>query len=209
MEAIRFEEKIMGLVWVKSYFPVLPSLLEQILESEARAHRGHKPPAETAASLVVICASNEQDVVRELRHLEELDIEAPTLVFGPRIDVGLARAALRGGARGFVHAGMPSEQVARALSLAQRGEVVLPRDLLEVWVAGEAYPDLSVLKPRQLEILELVAGGLPNAQIAKRVFLSESTVKQYLRTAYKTLGVKNRTEATRIWRLNNPARVAS
>ncbi|MBA2781369.1 MAG: response regulator transcription factor, partial [Rubrobacteraceae bacterium] len=56
---------------------------------------------------------------------------------------------------------------------------------------------------------ELVAGGLPNAQIAKRVFLSESTVKQYLRTAYKTLGVKNRTEATRIWRLNNPDRVAS
>jgi Bacterial regulatory proteins, luxR family len=42
--------------------------------------------------------------------------------------------------------------------------------------------------------------GLSNAQIAERLFLSESTIKQHLRAAYKALGVSNRTEAVRLIR---------
>jgi DNA-binding NarL/FixJ family response regulator len=53
---------------------------------------------------------------------------------------------------------------------------------------------------RQREILEHLSEGLTNAQIAKRLFLTESTVKQYLRQAYKALGVSNRTEAARLIR---------
>jgi DNA-binding NarL/FixJ family response regulator len=45
-----------------------------------------------------------------------------------------------------------------------------------------------------------VVGGLPNAEIAGRLFLSESTIKQHLRAAYKALGVKNRTEAASLIR---------
>jgi hypothetical protein len=41
----------------------------------------------------------------------------------------------------------------------------------------------------------LVAEGLSNAQIARRLYLSVSTIKQHLRKAYKLLGVKNRTQA--------------
>jgi DNA-binding CsgD family transcriptional regulator len=43
--------------------------------------------------------------------------------------------------------------------------------------------------------LESVVKGLSNAEIARCLFLSESTVKQHLRKAYKTLGVRNRREA--------------
>jgi ATP/maltotriose-dependent transcriptional regulator MalT len=46
----------------------------------------------------------------------------------------------------------------------------------------------------------MVAEGLSNAQIARRSFLSESTIKQHLRTVYKVLGVKNRTEAATVFR---------
>jgi DNA-binding NarL/FixJ family response regulator len=53
---------------------------------------------------------------------------------------------------------------------------------------------------RQREILEHLSEGLTNAQIAKRLFLTESTVKQHLRQAYKALGVSNRTEAARLIR---------
>ncbi len=42
--------------------------------------------------------------------------------------------------------------------------------------------------------------GLTNAQIAKKLFLTESTVKQHLRSAYKALGVSNRTEAAKLIR---------
>jgi DNA-binding NarL/FixJ family response regulator len=48
--------------------------------------------------------------------------------------------------------------------------------------------------------LQLVAEGLTNAQIGKRLFLTESTIKQHLRGVYKTLGVENRTQAAKLMR---------
>jgi DNA-binding NarL/FixJ family response regulator len=56
------------------------------------------------------------------------------------------------------------------------------------------------LSARQREILELVVEGLSNAEIAGRLYLSESTIKQHLRAAYKVLGVHNRTEAAKTMR---------
>jgi DNA-binding NarL/FixJ family response regulator len=48
--------------------------------------------------------------------------------------------------------------------------------------------------------LEMVVEGLSNAEIAGRLYLSESTIKQHLRGAYKVLGVRNRTEAAKTMR---------
>jgi DNA-binding NarL/FixJ family response regulator len=67
-------------------------------------------------------------------------------------------------------------------------------------VAKERRLDLSKLGARRVEILEMVAEGLTNAQIARELYLSESTIKHYLRTAYKALGVKNRKQAARLMR---------
>ena len=72
--------------------------------------------------------------------------------------------------------------------------------LVSEMVAKERDPDLLSLGSRKLEILEMVAEGLSNAQIGKRLYLSESTVKQHLRSAYRALGVKNRTQAARLVR---------
>lgn len=97
---------------------------------------------------------------------------------------------------------MKPDQVLRALSVACEGEVVAPRSLLERLIAGEGEPsaNLGALSARQREVLELVADGLTNAQVGKRLFLTESTVKQHLRSAYKILGVHNRAQAARIAR---------
>ncbi len=119
------------------------------------------------------------------------------LVFSLHVDLPLARAALRSGARGFVHAGMDLDQIVRAVEVAARGEIVAPRKLLEYMLAHEKRADVNALSARQTEILALVVEGLSNAEIAKRLYLSESTIKQHLRAAYKVLGVKNRTEAAR------------
>ena len=50
-------------------------------------------------------------------------------------------------------------------------------------------PKIGELSARGREILEMVVDGLSNAQIAGRLYLSESTIKQHLRAAYKVLGV--------------------
>jgi DNA-binding NarL/FixJ family response regulator len=114
------------------------------------------------------------------------------------VDLPLARAALRLGARGFIHAGMELDQLARAAEVAAKGEIVVPRKLLEYLIANEEPADLDALTARQREILELVARGYSNARIANDLFLSESTVKQHLRATYKVLGVSDRKEAARL-----------
>jgi DNA-binding NarL/FixJ family response regulator len=60
--------------------------------------------------------------------------------------------------------------------------------------------DLAGLSARQREILGYVVEGLSNAEIGRRLYLSESTIKQHLRAAYKLLGVSNRTEAAKTMR---------
>jgi DNA-binding CsgD family transcriptional regulator len=69
-------------------------------------------------------------------------------------------------------------------------------------VVGEAIrpePKTHLLSARQREILELVGEELSNAQIARRLFITESTVKQHLHKAYKILGVRNRREAAKFF----------
>jgi DNA-binding NarL/FixJ family response regulator len=93
---------------------------------------------------------------------------------------------------------MELEQIARATEVAARGEIVVPRSILEQLVTDEDPADIDALTARQREILELVAKGYSNARIAKDLFLSESTVKQHLRATYKILGVNDRKEAAKL-----------
>ncbi len=186
----------LGLVWVDCTFPLLSAGLESALEAKARLHRANTPPAERS-SAVICCSYGDDDIGQKVVHLKESASGAPVLVLGFSADPILAQAALRAGARGFLHCGMQPSQIARAISLAIKGEMVVPREMLTDLVMAKTPVDPSVLTLRQREALELVAQGMTNAQIANRLFLSESTVKQHLRGAYKTLGVRNRMEAVK------------
>jgi DNA-binding NarL/FixJ family response regulator len=145
--------------------------------------------------------SGEEDVAPEVESAKALAPDAVVLVFAPAPTLRLARAALGAGAGGLLHGGMGPEQVLRAVRVALRGETVLPRGLLSEWVDEQRPPDLGVLlSARQREILQFLAEGSTNAEIAGRLFLSESTIKQHLRAAYKALGVRNRREAAALSR---------
>jgi DNA-binding NarL/FixJ family response regulator len=137
-----------------------------------------------------------------VQSVKEVASEGAVVVLAPTLDLPLVCAAVSAGVRGFLHTEMPPQQLARALSVVLAGAMALPRELLEAYLnwynEQQRRLDLSTLKERQLEILRLVAEGLSNAQIAKRLYLSESTVKQHLRGAYKALGITNRREASRI-----------
>ena len=190
-----------GLVWVDCHDPGEAFRLQSILEAWGyEVHCGRRPPAKASPSLVVYGPSAREagHVASEVRRLGELTLGAPILVLGPSPDLPLARTALRAGADGFLHARMPPEQLVRALEVALEGEVVVPRALLKELTGKETSLDPDVLTPRQREVLELVAEGLSNAQIANRLFLTEFTVKQHLYKAYRLLGVRNRIQATRL-----------
>jgi DNA-binding NarL/FixJ family response regulator len=174
--------------------------LERILEPEWEVGPGREPRGETPTRCALCCVDGMEGLPEKVGRLRESFPDVPILVFSVHLDLPLARAALQAGARGFIHAAMKPDQVRRAVGLASQGEVVAPRKLLEYLVDAEEPDDTDLLSARQREILGLVAEGLSNAEIAKRCYLSESTVKQHLRVAFKLLNVSNRIEAAALVR---------
>jgi len=161
-------------------------------------------PPRDGPSCIILCANSSEGLSERVEFYQDLSPDAPpVVVFSPQLDLPLARDALLAGASGFVHAEMMPDQLARALTVAIRGELVAPRELLRYVLTKDYSGDLAVLSVRQREILGYVAEGLSNAEIGRRLFLSESTIKQHLRAAYKLLGVSNRTEAANLFRRGN------
>jgi DNA-binding NarL/FixJ family response regulator len=190
----------LGLVWIDCPYPLAAIGLARILESKARVHVGREPPEGEAPSVAIFGTSGVEGLLEGVKRLRKQNPDTLILVFGLYLDLAVARAALRAGARGYIHTGMQPEQIVRAVRVAIEGQIVAPRELLEYVISNEEPMDLNLLSNRQREILELVGEGLTNAQIAGRLFLTESTIKQHLRAAYKILGVSNRTEAARLMR---------
>jgi DNA-binding NarL/FixJ family response regulator len=194
------DPKPLGMVWVDCPHSLVGTGLVRTLEEKARVHRGPKPPGE-APSCVILCANSHQSLAERLEFYRELSPDAPpVVVFGLQLDLPLARDALQAGASGFVHAEMTPDQVVRAVAVASKGELVAPRELLRYVLMEDQSGDLTALSARQREILGYVVEGLSNAEIGKRLYLSESTIKQHLRSAYKLLEVSNRTEAANLFR---------
>jgi DNA-binding NarL/FixJ family response regulator len=161
---------------------------------------GTGPPGEVPSSVILYASGYEDLSESSERHREVSQDKPPILVFGPHLDLPLARDALRTGASGFVHARMMPNQLLRAVAVATKGELVAPRELHKYVLSEEEPANLGHLSARQREILGYVVEGLSNAEIARRLFLTESTIKQHLRAAYKLLGVNNRTEAANLFR---------
>jgi DNA-binding NarL/FixJ family response regulator len=188
------------LVWVDCPPSVVGAGLVGALEKRNTVHQGSTPPGDVP-SCVILCVSGHEDLHERLWSYRNLSPDAPpVLVFGSRLDLPLAHDALKAGASGFVHAEMTPDQLMRAVALAAKGELVAPRDLLPYLLAEEESANLTDLSARQREILGYVVEGYSNAEIARRLFLSESTIKQHLRAAYKLLEVSNRTEAANLFR---------
>jgi DNA-binding NarL/FixJ family response regulator len=192
--------KPLGLVWLECPRSVVVAGLVRALEEHATVYVGTKRPE--GISCIMICAREEEDELSErIKQFEDTSAHsAPILVFGSHLNLPLARDALRAGASGFVHAGMTPDQLVRAVSVAIRGETVAPRQLLGYLLDQDEPANLGALSARQREILGYVAEGLSNAEIASALFLSESTIKQHLRAAYKLIGASNRTEAAKLFR---------
>jgi DNA-binding NarL/FixJ family response regulator len=194
--------KPLGLVWVLTpSYSLVAAGLEKILEGMADVRIGGDSVSDGSPSCVVLYADGMEDgFLDRMGRVREHYLDVPLLVCGPRLDLGLALAALKNGANGFVHAAMEGSQVLKAVEVAQKGELAAPRELIPYLLSQDETSEVSEvedLSVRQREVVEMVAEGESNAEIAGHLYLSESTIKQHLRAAYKLLGVHNRTEAAK------------
>jgi DNA-binding NarL/FixJ family response regulator len=106
--------------------------------------------------------------------------------------------ALDAGAIGYLLKDAEPDEVVRAVQAAARGESPLaPKAAHEVLQARDARPTVE-LSARESEVLALVAEGLPNKQIARRLVISEKTVKAHLTNVFQRIGVTDRTQAA-LW----------
>jgi DNA-binding NarL/FixJ family response regulator len=102
-----------------------------------------------------------------------------------------SRAVRACGAVGFVPKSWPAADIARAVRMVALGMSVIEPDAQ----SGSAGGTGLVLTGREQEVLELVAGGATNREIATTLHLSPHTVKEYTSTLYRKLEVRNRAEA--------------
>src|SRR5215210_8777692 len=145
--------KPLGLVWVDCPRSVVSAGLVRALEKRATVHQGLKPPRDVP-DCIILCANSHEGLSERVKFYQELSPEAPPIVvFGPQLDLPLARDALQAGASGFVHAEMTPAQLLRAVAVAARGELVAPRALLRYVLTEEGQANLDVLSARQREIL--------------------------------------------------------
>lgn len=102
--------------------------------------------------------------------------------------------AIEAGASGYLLKAAPQEELLAGIRSVARGEVALAPSIAALLVNRVKQPT-PTLTPRELEVLQLVAKGHSNPDIARRLFLSEATVKTHLLHVFEKLGVNDRTRA--------------
>jgi DNA-binding NarL/FixJ family response regulator len=112
--------------------------------------------------------------------------------------------ALRAGASGFLLKDVPPEQLVGAIHVVAQGEALLSpsvtRRVIEEFTKRPPMqdgppPELAELTAREVEVLQLIARGLSNAEIAKELFVSETTVKTHVARVLMKCNLRDRVQA--------------
>ena len=130
--------------------------------------------------------SNVADLIRTQTDL-------PVVLMSGNVDPGLVEKAFACGARGFIPKTMHGKALISVLQMVISGEKYVPDILLNSDAPTSTNEfDLSA---RELQVLEQLIKGQANKRIAQHLYIEETTVKLHLRSIFKKLGVRNRTEA--------------
>lgn len=142
---------------------------------------------------------------------QDLDLEdfvrdsgAKVVIYSWNLQPQLIKEALAAGACGYLSKVLTGVVIVEALERILSGEVVVLTGDHETSVGGAGdWPGRSVgLSSREAEIVALITRGLTNQEIAERAHVSANTVKSYIRSAYRKIGVERRTQAM-LWAMQN------
>lgn len=167
--------------------------------------------AGTAAEAIRVAADVAPDVVlldlglpdldglSAVARLKQVRAQAAVLVLTMHDDPALVRGAVQAGASGYVLKGVGRQELLAAIQAVHHGEAVLDPLLLRTLTseAPAAAPATGqdVLTPIEHDVLQLIAGGLTNREIAARMRWSVATAKKYVQRVLLKLEVSDRTQA--------------
>jgi len=137
----------------------------------------------------------EMDGVSAIAELARRGVASRVLVLTTYDTDSHVLSAIEAGATGYLLKDAPRAELLRAVRAAARGEAVLSPSVATRLIGRVRSPDPGPLSQRELEVLELVAGGSTNREAAARLFVSEATVKTHLLHIYAKLGVGDRAAA--------------
>ena len=146
------------------------------------------------------------DGVEATRRLRESHPEVKVIVLTTYADDRSVVDALRAGARGFLTKDAGADEIREAIAAVERGEAAIDpavqhhvvNALARLSTVDEQETELDLpdgLTAREAEVLELIATGLSNAEIAARLVVSEATVKSHINHLFTKTGVRDRAQA--------------
>jgi DNA-binding NarL/FixJ family response regulator len=138
------------------------------------------------------------DGVTAIRRLAEQQLPIRVLVLTTYDTERDVLPAIEAGATGYLLKDAPREELFRAVRAAARGEAVLSPAVATRLLGQVRAPEREPLSTRELEVLGLIAGGASNREAARRLFISEATVKTHLLHVYAKLGVNDRAAAVAV-----------
>lgn len=142
---------------------------------------------------------------------EDIDLEdfvrdsgAKVVIYSWNLRPNLIEQAIAGGACGYLSKVLTGPVIVEALERIMNGEIVILAGDHETSVDGTGdWPGRSAgLSPREAEVLALITRGLSNKEIAARAHVSINSIKTYIRSAYRKIGVERRTQAV-LWAMAN------
>jgi DNA-binding NarL/FixJ family response regulator len=122
--------------------------------------------------------------------------DAKVLIFTAYSERALLQRGLESGARGYILKEAPHETLLRAIEKVSAGETFVDPALMSALTQSRGSTD--VLTAREREILQLLADGLSNADVAAQLFISQETVKSHVRHILTKLEADTRTQAVAI-----------
>ncbi len=144
------------------------------------------------------------------RRIPNVSLNTEIVLFTSFADASLLEDALEAGAKGYVLKRMDLTELADAVRAAAAGQVLIDPDAQDALEAAKNGPDpdgpMSRLSQQERKVLELIAEGNTNRQIAATLDLAEKTVKNYVSSVLRKLGVARRSEAAAFMAAHEPPR---